>query len=346
MRHFIFSLFFFSTTLLLAQNKGILSAGLIHDNDVFFFSNKDENYTGGLNIEVQIAGWDLGFPFLNLPNGQKVNRIMLGGTAYTPQDLASTNVIYNDRPYSSLTFFGLGNSAYDAEKQKELHSTLYLGSLGSSKPGEVQYFLHDRGFLGSTRPNPKGWHNQIAYPGSFIVQYRLRYRKAIDNKTDWWSPYFTLGSDLGNYMTHLQSALGTQLKTKKFKRFGHQTPPPSLYGDDINSDSNQHGSRKIQARLFTHLRYRWVGYNATLEGALFGDKSVHTINRDKIQRHLLEWQGGIQLLLPPKILLGYTFSLRSQEFSGGERVHAWGAIGITFLCKNNWTSSSNAPTNF
>ena len=346
MRHFIFSLFFFSTTLLLAQNKGILSAGLIHDNDVFFFGNKDENYTGGLNIEVQIAGWDLGFPFLNLPNGQKVNRIMLGGTAYTPQDLASTNVIYNDRPYSSLTFFGLGNSAYDIEKQKELHSTLYLGSLGSSKPGEVQYFLHDRGFLGSTRPNPKGWHNQIAYPGSFIVQYRLRYRKAIDNKTDWWSPYFTLGSDLGNYMTHLQSALGTQLKTKNFKRFGDQTPPPSLDENDINSDSNQHVSRKIQARLFTHLRYRWVGYNATLEGALFGDKSVHIISRDKIQRHLLEWQGGIQLLLPPKILVGYTFSLRSQEFSGGKKVHAWGAIGITFLCKNYWTSSSNAPTNF
>lgn len=91
--------------------QGVLST----DNDYFGIGNEDENYTGGLKVEILVPEVIKWLPFFKFNRGDKsltINRFGIGGTAYTPQDLAAVEPVIGDRPYASLVFVNIGNSSY------------------------------------------------------------------------------------------------------------------------------------------------------------------------------------------------------------------------------------------
>ena len=53
---------------------------LTHENDFLFINNNDENYTGGLNLELTTSKWSIWQPFIRLSpdnNYQKISIMLL-----------------------------------------------------------------------------------------------------------------------------------------------------------------------------------------------------------------------------------------------------------------------------
>lgn len=148
---------------------------LTHENDFLTPANKDENYTGGIEMEILIPDKRniKRTPFFKFKTDSSiaVYRFSAGATAYTPQDLDTDQIVYGDRPYSSLLYGSLGSLAYSYKRdlRVQISSELILGAMGTPGPGNAQAFLHERHVMGSTRPIPLGWDNQISFDGKFVV---------------------------------------------------------------------------------------------------------------------------------------------------------------------------------
>ena len=71
-----------------------------------------------------------------------------------------------------------------------------------------------------------------------------------------------------------------------------------------------------------------VGYNATLQGGLFNEKSVYTISDDRITRVVFDGMAGL-VLTYKRIGLECSKFYLSKEFLQGVE-HHWGRCVITY----------------
>ena len=330
-----------------AQDGEGFQIALTHENDFLFINNNDENYTGGLNLELTMSKWNIWQPFIELSPENNYQKISFGGSGYTPQDLESTEVVLGDRPYASSVFTSLGLLSLNESKDASLISKLYLGIIGSSGPGKVQYFLHDNHFFGSTRPNPQGWENQIGYDGALLLNYNVRYMESLFKTSNdsrdltILRPYWTAGLDLGNYMINGQLGLYIDLlNLNSFPIFGvDNSPVPTIASISRISPYHEEDHFVLKdipmfrMNLFINPFIRLVGHNATLEGLLFNDDSVYIIDGSDVNRLLFEFSGGMNLVIKNNFYLRYTIFLRSREFEGGKPMHYWGGLTIGFSPK-------------
>ena len=328
---------------------------LTHENDVLAPSNRDENYTGGLKLELSAPSFKLKWqPFLKFSNEKAaIQRFSLGGTAYTPQDLAKSMIVSRDRPYASLTYLGLGRDSYSGEMQQHFSSELLIGGIGLPGPGNFQSYLHRIHFLGSTRPVPQGWRNQVGYNGSLVINYRTKFEKLLyhshqslndelpellpDYETsgsgayiknfEFFQCYWNVAAELGNYMSNLQAGLALNLlNINNAATLNYEPGIPKVIGKTTPVSS----IKKIRFNVFINPSFRFVAFNATLQGLMFNDKSIYTIPAKQVQRILFELHAGANLLLFDRIYLRYAFSLRTKEFRYGKPVHNWGGITIGY----------------
>lgn len=317
-----------------SQGRKGFQALITHENDIFAPLNRDENYTGGLKIDVMTPTI---FKSLN-KSGKTLNihRFGVGGTGYTPQALDSVNIVYGDRPYASIVFFNLGNIFYNLESGFTLKNNLYIGTMGTDGPGNLQSWLHRVGAAGSTRPIPLGWNNQIAYNESkFVLNFNTQISQLIGGD----SGKIILGQkfhyvdvrgianiNLGNYMSNFEGGLRLNL-------FNFNSSILSGYSPDIPlMDGN--GCSNFRANLFVEPIIRYSIFNATLEGSMFNDSSVYTIAPSRVQRVLFDFKTGINMTIYNSIYLRYSLHGRSQEFIDGKKFHLWGAVTIGYSLKN------------
>lgn len=316
---------------------------LTHDNDVFAIENEDENYTGGLNLEVVLDKFNFKQPFFELKDSYNLQNISVGGVGYTPQDLVSTTPVKDDRPYSSMVFFSFGKTSIKLDNSESLTSKFYIGNMGGSGPGRVQYFLHDVNALGSVRPNPQGWHNQIGYDGSLILNYNIRYLRRFKKEQSANNSFFknmsyTLGADLGNYMVNFQGGFFLDVvNINSYPTLGYKN---IVVPTKSNKKSIYSEKKKFRANLFLNPFVRVVGYNSTLEGLMFNDNSVYKIPHNDVNRLIFEFNTGISIIGWDRFHLKYTFTARTKEFNGGKKIHYWGAVTLGFSPKR-WMSSVN-----
>ncbi|TDQ28586.1 lipid A-modifier LpxR family protein [Tenacibaculum caenipelagi] len=309
---------------------------ITHENDFLAIDNKDENYTGGLNIELLFEKFNFKQPFYELKDSYNMQTISLGGVGYTPQDLTSVIPVIGDRPYSSLVYLVFGKNSIKLDNSESISSKFLIGNMGGSGPGRVQYFLHDVNFLGSARPNPLGWHNQIGYDGSLVLNYNVRYLKRLNKKLTPQSSFFkntsyTVGVDLGNYMINLQGGFFVDIvNLNSYPTLGYRN---IMIPTKSNFKSNYIEKKNFRGSFFINPFVRIVGYNSTLEGLMFNDKSVYTIPHSEVNRVLFEFNTGIRLLLWERFHLKYTFTARTQEFTGGKKMHYWGGVTIGYTPK-------------
>jgi lipid A 3-O-deacylase len=344
---YLFYLFFFTISTTYSQNGGVY---LTHDNDIFARNNNDENYTGGIKIDAVLpcinTKW---MPFYRYKNDGSfsVFRMGIGITAYTPEDLTNTAPDTNDRPYASLVFLSVGATGYNPAKNVMLHSELFIGSIGTSIAGNGQSYIHENGWLGSERPVPLGWDNQIGYPGSLIINYITRLEKLIGEGKSYYDNFsllqgkWVVKADLGNYMINLQG--GIRLNFINY----HVSPTLDNAGStgvikftdaqkkdlaETGKVGNPHQYRFLRANLFAEPSVRYAAYNATLEGLMFNDNSVYKIEHSDVSRFLFEINAGVNVLLGDLVYLRYIYSGRTREYSGGKSYHNWGSIclGATF----------------
>lgn len=307
-----------------------------HENDFLGIGNQDDNYTGGAHLEVLVSDFGFRQPFYEFKGGKNFQFLGIGGTAYTPQDLNATSVVIGDRPYASLTYFGFGRISISDDFQQQVNSQLIIGLTGWQGPGEAQYYIHDNGWFGTTRPNPQGWDNQIGHNGSLVINYNMQYIKNIqfnyqkEPMTQLLRSSLLLGADVGNYMINLKAGFYFNLlNINTFPIFGgNNIGIPALLEE--NSEVSNKRGKIIRFHVFAEPKVRIVGYDATIQGLLFGDDSAYKIESGDINRLVFDFKAGFKLLILDKFYLGYNHFLRSKEFEDGKSIHYWGGITLGY----------------
>lgn len=305
------------------------------DNDLLGIANKDENYTGGLKIELITPRNKItALPFFTFKDRGALNllRFAVGGTAYTPQDLSNQNIVFGDRPYASLLFFSAGNTSYSPDKKWLVQSDIQAGAMGAKGPGTAQAYIHSNQWFGSTRPVPNGWSNQVGNQGAVIVNYNTRVQKYLwgtnkmkpHSNVEWLQVNVVGKLDIGNYMTNLQA--GTKLSFLNLNTGILQEYNPDIM--TIAPASSSSLRKKIRLYLFAEPHIRFAAYNATLEGLLTNDHSVYTIDHGDVKRILFEINVGVNLLLGDVLYLRYSFYGRSREFTNGKSFHTWAGVTV------------------
>lgn len=308
------------------------------ENDFLGVANKDENYTGGALLDFTMPQFKkVCLPFFTFKDTLTVNKqhFAFGGTAYTPQDLEDKNPIFNDRPYASLVFFSFGKISTSLVKDCTIQSDFIIGIVGGPGPGSVQSYLHKNHFLGSTRPIPNGWQNQIGNGGSFILNYNIRIQKLLSKKNillttsnfKFCSIYGVGKVDFGNYMINLQGGLRFDLFNINYGIFDDNPVifPTIIEPSKLNNNDNK-SKKNFKFNIFCEPNLRFVGYNSTLTGITLNDTSIHKFNQSDVKRLLFELKAGINFVVCNRLILSYTFNGRSTEYTGGKPFHTWGTI--------------------
>jgi hypothetical protein len=326
-----------------AQGKGF-QVILTTENDFLAINNADENYTGSLKIEAQfpeVAKWMPFFKYRTPGKSLTIQRAGIGGTAYTPQDLVSSEPVTNDRPYASLMFINFGNTSYNTESGAVLQSELVFGLVGTSLPGNAQSYIHEHRWFGTDRPIPMGWDNQIGYKGSLVINYNSKIEYPIfpgfdtGTNTSWLQLRVRGGADLGNYTANLKA--GFKMNIVNLNAGLMQDYSPNILGASIRGLTNNISAidkpvnyPKIRMNVFVTPEIRAVAYNTTLEGLMFSDHSVYKIPHNDITRVVFDISAGFNILLYDQYYFKYAMYGRSQEYSDGKNFHYWGGISLGY----------------
>ncbi|NIJ45992.1 hypothetical protein FHR24_002470 [Wenyingzhuangia heitensis] len=323
---FLISITLLSTGNLLSQNKGdsfIKQASFYHENDAFFApKNTDDNYTAGLRLDVVTKELKFWQPFFKLTgkNPKYYNHFNFGFQSFTPTNISNSEVITSDRPYASYTFLSLGRT--QLFKNTVFYSELSIGALGLPLAKRAQIYIHKKKFLGTDRPRPMGWDNQIENGGSLAINYKVNYLYVFNDAIshNYVIPSIRVMGNFGNYISDLY--VGTQLSLLNI----NYSNSSLNFNEKVGYHHKRNG--KTRFNIFVEPGFRWNIYNPTLQGALFLDNSVYTVDRSKINSFLFDVNLGMNLIIKDVLVLKYTLTRRTQEFSFGKQSHWWGGFGL------------------
>jgi len=201
------------------SDGGVFS--LYFENDLF--ADTDQHYTNGTKI-----GWvspDLEafaqtyfprftefiadkIPYLTNDELSKNVAFSLGQNMYTPENIVTTELVENDRPYTAWLYLGSGFHLKDETFQNTFE--IQLGMVGPSALGkEIQDFVHDRHGI----PKANGWANQIRDELGINLIGERRVRLNQDNIGKGWEmDAIANGSAvLGNVSTYVNLGIEGRL---------------------------------------------------------------------------------------------------------------------------------------
>lgn len=380
----MFNKFLFIVTLLftcmhgLSQNTGqkkFYSIGLFWDQEYLLEKiklkklNEDRNYTNGLGfyysshclnkwVIFKPQDWLIKKINPKLKDHISINSIMLANGSFTPDSITDPNPIYNDRPFSSLTYLQTNsNYLYVSEEKHRMYSiSVAAGILGSG----ISRVIQTRGHEILNYDTPRGWYNQISSGGSPTIlfgyqqDYLITTKPIVKREKDSLKNIRRVG---GEWKAAWRANIGwyNMVSGEISYRFGWIDPRNWTYITNQLGSSNKDlqpisSEKKLKEYydkpakgeifLFSTLRTNFVGYNALLSGQ-GGADPVRLSNKD-VRRGVLE--GTVGLCISPVIFNSINIDLkgeinaRSPEFQAEGRKprwHYWGGIDLllTFLCK-------------
>jgi len=184
---------------------------------------------------------------------------MLGMLAYTPDDLAETQPIYNDRPYSSLIY--LSNKRVRADDKNAIAAEVLLGLIGTSFSREVQSEYHSlsRKINASQNPvDPRGSGHQISDGGELTVRLRLSSSQLQFSEPGTWDIATTVGLSLG-FQTNVSVSAAIRLGNIKSLFW-------SIPYDPVNRGDFLPSAPQNEWYFWTAFGSHLVGYDALLQG--------------------------------------------------------------------------------
>jgi len=317
-----------STAMAEQDDSGI---GIYLDQDMLVpFFNEDRDYTMGIAFEffwekdkglypldglVRSAGNWLG---MDENNNNIVYSFMLGTVAFTPDDLADSAPILNDRPYSSLIY--LSNKRVIADHKSAIAAEMLLGVLGTGLTKSVQTSLHTayRELFDTDEPvDPKGWSHQVSDGGE--LTFRLRLSNSLlkpdlsipgqfDVATSW-------GVSLG-YQTNIN--LGIAFRAGKIK-----SPFWSLPFDPVNRGNFLPAKAQREWYVWSAFRVHYVMYDALLQGQ-FRESSV-TFESDDLEDVVYDGAVGLSLGFDQSTF-AFSVNAKTSEFKLTDRKQVWGGV--------------------
>lgn len=276
--------------------------GINYEND--YFTQTDEYYTQGIKLEAVGPVFRYS-PIMWLLPYLKHTTIQYGLTAvqdcFTPTSISSDSILRGDRPFAGYIYLGHTKTSFDYAKKQALTAEVDVGEIGQCAECEAeQKEIHKYG----NNIQPTGWQYQIGT--GLYLNYKLRYEKAIyaDTAIDIDATgQISMGTVYDNALAGITLHLG---KMQSYF-IGNHTSKFQLYGI-------------VQAWV------EGVGYNGTLEGALFTHNSIYTISPKALTPILFGDSYGVCLSYH-KTSVTYSVTHITNEFSTGV-YHGWGHLNI------------------
>ncbi len=325
------------------------SISIILDQDAFTPYNEDRNYTMGVSVGYsgkfadknylifpwvrKKVDWLLGLRQLHSSGEEYLPGLSLMVSAFTPENLISTVPVTDDRPYGSIVALSSSRSSLLNGEEDEIHqrsitTRLNIGLLGTSLSREIQSHIHREQWLGSTRPVPLGWHNQISGGGEPTLLYQIQYALPGFIQVNPVS-----GFKMFECIYHIESNLGyyTNLAGGVNFRLGRYKTPFWYLNSNGMSSVNQ-GVLDISnfEFFFTFgIRVRGVVYNGLLQGQFRNNPYALTFK--EINPLIIESELGAVLRFKRFSLLLYPLLLRTSEINLPTfRTHIWGNVSFVY----------------
>jgi hypothetical protein len=310
--------------------------GIYLDQDLFVPGyNEDRDYTMGAAIEFFWDKEDGMYPLDGLvreaatwlemrENAQDkiVYSFMLGTLAFTPNDLATSAPVVNDRPYASLIY--LSNKRVLADAEKALSAEVLLGLMGTNFSRDVQTSIHRtyRSIAGGSEPvDPMGWSNQISNGGELTMRIRLANSRLQANfsRPGVWDVTSTLGASLG-FQTNASVSVAARLGAIK-------SPFWTLPYDPVNRGNFLPGKAANEWYFWTALRAHLVGYDALLQGQFRHSEVAYSA--DQIERLVYDGALGFTWGFGHSQLT-VSVNAKSPDIKVLKRNQAWGSLNYIY----------------
>ena len=277
------------------------------------------------------------------PDGPFVGRelVEFGISAFTPDDLRSSEPQYDDRPYASIVYLTSRNQTVSSDARSAMTSELALGVLGLSIADAVQTSIHEKlqDFPGDTPYSPNGWHLQISDGGEPTFRYSLAWQDLLVD-TGYFDLQWIRQANVGYYTN---AAVGAAFRVGVIESpwWAFSSAPISesvlalsnARPDEAAPETAESGivpppSRRWELYFWAGANARLWLYNAILEGQ-FRD-SVVTVPSSRMERLIGEYQLGITGSFAFRNTwhsITYAYASRNTEFDAPEaRSHSWGGI--------------------
>lgn len=276
------------------------------DND--FFANNDYYYTQGQGFELaspKLLKNPINYLFIKLKNSEQKYGLSLEQIGFTPKDIVSNEILYNDRPYAAVSMLKSFLVSTDTIHKTTFSSTLSLGIIGPFNSGkEIQTMIHK--WIG--KDIPLGWQYQIQ--NDLILNYEISHEKQLYRLNNLFALNSNAKLRLGTMNTKISGGLTTT--------FGKINSPFISVKTKNNFQIYGYWQGLVTA----------VGYDASLQGGLFNKNSPYIITNQNMERFTFQRNFGI-VLHHKKLYLEYYRSWLSKEFETGE-THSWGGFRIGF----------------
>jgi hypothetical protein len=307
---------------LAAQDRS--SVSLLLENDSF--GGSDRHYTNGLKASwlsrkdqfADFSQWLARALPLFPDAGERRIGFAVGQNMYTPEDIAATTLLTEDRPYAGWLYGEIGLVSQTADRHDAV--SISLGVIGPASQAEnAQEFWHET--FGFTEP--RGWDNQLENEPALNLTY-VHSRRFFKEDT----PLLGLDADviphaglsLGNVFTF--GALGLTLRLGDDFKGDFSGPDrirPSMPGAVHFEPPNSFFGWYV----FAGVEGRAMARNIFLDGNSFTDS--HRVDRKF-------WVGDAQIgvaLIFRHFRITYTQVLRTLEFDGQDHPHNFGALSLT-----------------
>ena len=276
-------------------------------NDLFF--RTDYYFTQGMTLTLVHPSLAR-LPVRHLlaagpPGGTQQYGLTLRYDGFTPLRIQDAFIRVGDRPYAAYLYASFFRISNQPDQYQRLTSALEIGFIGPAAGGkELQTAIHR--ITGNAEP--RGWGYQIR--NAPIIGYRVAYEKLLLAT----GRHAELLADAEVSLGTLYTYAGTGLHV----RAGQFNP---YFEDGRNSSARWQlfGEATLTGRL--------IGYDATLQGALFSNDDLYTLPAGNVRRAVLRSSGGV-VLAHNGLRFDATATWVSPEFAGG-RSHRWGQLGVT-----------------
>lgn len=277
-----------------------------YDND--YFGSTDQNYTQGYNFELVSPTFKknpVNYLFYKPKSNEFKYGLSIEHIGFTPDNIKSTEIQYGDRPFAAAIMLKSFSIATDTIQKSRFVSSLNIGLIGPGAFGkEMQVAIHKA--TGNTIPG--GWQNQIK--NDIVLNYEVSYEKQLLRLNNIVALQSDVHVRFGTLFTNLSLGLNATI---------------GIINSPFSSLKNKN---KFQLYLYSQPVINVIGYDATLQGGLFNDKSLYTISANKIERFTAQNNYGI-VLQTRSMYFEYARTMITREFESGSSAK-WGGIKIGF----------------
>ncbi len=309
------------------------------ENDLF--GDTDQDYTNGIRFSwvspdlesfqdrtlphwVREANQEVE-SLLGFPSGLTQNLVIsFGQLMYTPEDITTSRLLEDQRPYAGHLYLGLG---YHARTRDRLHSMeLTLGVVGpASQAQKIQNIVHDLQDIDRAR----GWRNQLRNEPTLQLVYEHKQRLFSEPVLGNLEHDFIShgGGSLGNVRTYLNVGGEYRLGWDLPEDFGTSAVRPA--GD--NSAPGRRDPRlNDNGRLFRGLHGfisfdgRAVLHDIFLDGNSW--RNSHSVDKEHFVADIAV---GFSFLMG-RWKFSYAQVFRTREFKKQPHSHEYGSLAISY----------------